>query len=64
MTAWLSRAAIGHAVLPTSVSPVVVQIAVVIAVIGAAAALAATFRWIAELVAPPRSRPVSNPSPA
>jgi hypothetical protein len=64
MTAWLSRAAIGHAVLPTTVSPVVVQIAVVAAEIGAAAALTAALRWIAEVVAPPPTRPASNPSTA
>ena len=63
MTAWLSRAAIGHAVLPTTVSPLVGEIAVVVAVIGAAAALAAAFRWIAEVVAPPPVRPVSTASP-
>jgi hypothetical protein len=62
MTAWLSRSAIGHAVLPTTVSPVVVQIAVVAALIGAASALTAAFRWIAEVVSPPPARPVSNPS--
>jgi hypothetical protein len=57
MTAWLSRAAIGHAVLPTTVSPVVVQLAVVVAVVGAAAALTAAFRWVADVVAPARPMP-------
>jgi hypothetical protein len=46
------------------VSPVVVQIAVVVAVIGAAAALTAAFRWIADVVAPPPAHRLSNPTPA
>jgi hypothetical protein len=61
MTAWLNRSAIGHAVLPTSVSPVVAQIAVVLALIGGAAAVTAAFRWIAEVVTPPPARRVPRP---
>jgi hypothetical protein len=64
MTAWLSRHAIGHAVLPTSVSPVFVQLAVVIAMIGAVGALTAAFRWIGEVVAPPPKRELTSPSTA
>lgn len=64
MTAWLSRAAVGHAVLPTTVSPVLVQLAVVLAAVGAAAALTAALRWIAEVVAPPPAKRRSGTTPA
>jgi hypothetical protein len=63
MTAWLSRSVIGHAVLPTTGSPVVVQVSVVVALTGAAGALTAAFRWIADVVAPRPTRRVVNPSP-
>jgi hypothetical protein len=64
MAAWLNRAALGHAVLPTTVSPVVVQLSVVVAAVGAAAALTAAFRWIAEVLAPPPAKRLSGTTTA
>jgi hypothetical protein len=64
MAAWLSREALGHAVLPTTVSPVVVQLAVVVAAVGAAAAMTSAVRWIAEVVAPPPPKRLSRTTTA
>ena len=44
MMAWLERAAIGHAVLPTSAGPAPARCTVVVATAGAISALAAAVR--------------------